>query len=101
MRVRVAAAALNRLDLFVLGGIPGVRSRRPGSWAPTARASSTPWARAVTAVRPGDRVVVNPGIGAAHCEYCRDGDEPLCPRFGILGEHVPGTLAEYVVVPEG
>jgi len=33
------------------------------------------------------------------CEYCRDGEQPLCPRFGILGEHFPGTAAEYVVVP--
>jgi NADPH:quinone reductase-like Zn-dependent oxidoreductase len=33
------------------------------------------------------------------CEYCREGEQPLCPRFGILGEHRPGTFAEYVVVP--
>jgi NADPH:quinone reductase-like Zn-dependent oxidoreductase len=31
--------------------------------------------------------------------YCLAGEQPLCPRFGVLGEHVPGTMAEYVVVP--
>jgi len=44
-------------------------------------------------------VIINPGISDGTCEYCREGDEPLCLNFGILGEHHPGTLAEYVVVP--
>ena len=44
-------------------------------------------------------VIVNPGIGDGTCEYCRAGEEPLCPRFNVLGEHRPGTFAEYVVVP--
>src|SRR6185437_2778092 len=30
---------------------------------------------------------------------CRAGEQPLCPRFALLGEHLPGTMAEYVVVP--
>jgi NADPH:quinone reductase-like Zn-dependent oxidoreductase len=29
-----------------------------------------------------------------------DGDEPLCREFRILGEHLPGTAAELVMVPE-
>jgi NADPH:quinone reductase-like Zn-dependent oxidoreductase len=33
------------------------------------------------------------------CEYCTAGEQSLCVRFGILGEHHPGTMAEYVVVP--
>jgi NADPH:quinone reductase-like Zn-dependent oxidoreductase len=44
-------------------------------------------------------VVINPGISDRTCEYCLSGEQPLCPRFGILGEHHPGTIAEYVVVP--
>jgi NADPH:quinone reductase-like Zn-dependent oxidoreductase len=50
-------------------------------------------------VVPGDTVVINPGISDGLCEYCRDGEQSLCVRFGILGEHHPGTIAEYVVVP--
>jgi NADPH:quinone reductase-like Zn-dependent oxidoreductase len=55
----------------------------------------------VTTVAPGDHVILNPGIvdRACRCEYCRDGDQPLCLTYGILGEHRSGTLAEYVVVP--
>ncbi len=99
VRVRVLAAALNHLDLFMLGGLPGVTLKPP--WVMGADAAGVveevgPKARGV---RPGDTVLVNPGISDGTCEYCLEGDEPLCVNFGILGEHHPGTLAEYVVVP--
>src|SRR5213078_3829386 len=32
--------------------------------------------------------------------YCRAGEHSLCVSYGILGEHRPGTLAQYIVVPE-
>ena len=50
-------------------------------------------------MKVGDTVVINPGISDRTCEYCLDGEQSLCVRFGILGEHLPGTIAEYVVVP--
>jgi len=53
----------------------------------------------VTTVRVGDRVVLNPGVSDRTCEYCRTGDNPLCLRYAILGEHRPGVLADFVVVP--
>ena len=54
---------------------------------------------AVTSVRVGDTVLVNPGMSDLTCEYCLTGDQPLCRNFHILGEHVPGTIAEQIVVP--
>jgi NADPH:quinone reductase-like Zn-dependent oxidoreductase len=53
----------------------------------------------VTSVHVGDHVVVNPGVSDRTCEYCRTGDNPLCLEYRILGEHRPGTMAEFVVVP--
>ena len=99
VRVRVLAAALNHLDLFTLGGLPGVTITPP--WVLGADAAGIveevgPKARGV---KPGDTVIVNPGISDGTCEYCQDGEESLCVNYGILGEHHPGTLAEYVVVP--
>ncbi|MEJ2190477.1 MAG: alcohol dehydrogenase catalytic domain-containing protein, partial [Acidobacteriota bacterium] len=32
------------------------------------------------------------------CEFCRRGEQSLCVRFGVLGEHNDGTFAEAVVV---
>lgn len=100
VRVRVTAAALNHLDLFMLGGLPGTTLRPP--WVLGADATGI-----VDAIdggpapnaNIGDTVVINPGISDGTCKYCRAGEQSLCVRFGILGEHFPGTLAEYVVVP--
>jgi NADPH:quinone reductase-like Zn-dependent oxidoreductase len=91
VRIRVLAAALNHLDLFVLNGVPGV--------------NITPnWVMGADAVGivdgTDDLVVVNPGISDGTCEYCRRGEQSLCVRFRLLGEHLPGTIAEYIVVPE-
>ena len=98
-RVRVRAAALNHLDLYVVRGLPGVSIG--GAWPLGADACGVVDAvgTEVSGIAVGDYVVVNPGISDRTCEYCRDGEQPLCPKFGILGEHLPGTIAEYIVVP--
>ena len=99
VRVRIRAAALNHLDLFVVRGLPGVKVN-PG-WV--LGADGTGIVEAVGAdvhdVAVGDNVVINPGISDRTCEYCLSGEQSLCVRFGILGEHFPGTIAEYAVVP--
>ena len=99
VRVRVCAAALNHLDLWVVEGVPGVRIG-PG-WILGSDCAGVVDAvgPAVTSVSVGDRVVVNPGVSDRTCEYCRTGDNPLCLRYAILGEHRPGALADHVVVP--
>jgi NADPH:quinone reductase-like Zn-dependent oxidoreductase len=99
VRVRVRAAALNHLDLFMLGGLPGVTIKPPWPIASDACGVIDAVGADVTSVRVDDYVVINPGLSDRTCEYCREGEQPLCPRFGILGEHFPGTAAEYVVIP--
>ena len=100
VRVRVRAAALNHLDLWVVEGVPGVHIS-PG-WILGSDCAGVVDAvgRGVTSVRAGDRVVVNPGVSDRTCEYCRTGDNPLCLEYAILGEHRPGVLADFVVVPK-
>lgn len=100
VRVRIHAAALNRLDLFVTEGLKGLDYRLPhvvGSDGAGVVESVGP---AVTRVRPGDRVLLNPGVSCGRCPACAEGEQPLCRRFAILGEHRAGTAAELVVVPE-
>jgi len=102
VRVRVTAAALNHLDLFMLQGLPGITLRPP--WIMGADGTGVIDAVGEGAKRTanvGDTVIINPGISDGTCDYCRAGEQSLCVRFGILGEHHPGTLAEYVVVPAG
>ena len=99
VRIRISAAALNHLDLFVLPGLPGVTITPPWILGADGTGVVESVGRDVTSVSPGDRVIINPGISDRTCEYCLAGEQPLCPRFGILGEHRPGTMAEMVVVP--
>ena len=100
VRIRVISAALNHLDLFVVSGLPGVTITPPWVLGSDAFGVVDAVGDAVSTVRVGDHVVVNGGLSDRTCEYCRDGEQPLCPRFGLLGEHFPGTLAELVVLPE-
>jgi NADPH:quinone reductase-like Zn-dependent oxidoreductase len=100
VRVRVRAAALNHLDLFMLEGLPGVTLRPP--WVMGADGMGVIdniGENANTRCMIGDRVIINPGISDGTCEYCRAGEQSLCVHFGLLGEHHPGTLADYIVVP--
>jgi NADPH:quinone reductase-like Zn-dependent oxidoreductase len=99
VRLRIRAVALNRLDLWTVGGLPGVTITP--SWVLGADATGVVESvgDAVTHLRVGQRVVVNPGLSCRDCEWCLRGEQPLCPRFGLLGEHHPGSFAEYLVVP--
>jgi NADPH:quinone reductase-like Zn-dependent oxidoreductase len=97
--VRLAAAAFNHLDLFVLGGIPGVTLEMPHVGGADGAGVIAALGAGVSGWREGDEVVLNPGLWCGGCEFCRRGEESLCVSFGLLGEHVPGTFAEYVTVP--
>ena len=97
--VRVHAAALNRLDLFVTDGLPGVEYRFPHIVGSDGAGVVEAVGREVTAVRPGDRVMINPGTSCGRCRACLAGEESLCRTFRVIGEHRSGTAAEYVVLP--
>lgn len=99
VRVRVRAAALNHLDLFVVGGLPGATIDSPFILGSDACGVVEQIGDDVRNVSVGDYVILNPGMSDGTCEYCLDGEQPLCPRYQILGEHVPGTMAEFVVLP--
>lgn len=97
--VRVRAAALNRLDLFVAGGLPGISYTFPHVVGSDGAGIIEATGPEVTGFKPGDRVMFNPGIACHTCEWCLAGEHPLCATYQVLGEHRPGTIAEYVVVP--
>lgn len=99
VRIRVHAGALNHLDLFVVGGLPGVNITPPWIMGGDAAGVIDAIGKDVRDLSAGDHVVINPGISDRTCEYCLAGEQSLCVRFRLLGEHLPGTFAEYVVVP--
>ena len=99
VRVRVHAAALNHLDLFVLAGMPGATIVPPWIMGADAAGIVDAVGADVRGVKVGDPVVVNPGISCRNCEFCLAGEQPLCPRFQLLGEHRTGSFADHLVVP--
>jgi NADPH:quinone reductase-like Zn-dependent oxidoreductase len=100
VKIRLEAAALNHLDLWTLRGLPGLSLEFPHILGADGAGVVEEVGPAVTRVNVGDRVMVNPGVSCHRCDQCLAGEHSLCDSYGLLGEHLPGTLADYLVVPQ-
>jgi NADPH:quinone reductase-like Zn-dependent oxidoreductase len=87
VRVKVSHASLNRHDLFTLRGITAQRDPIPFPMILGNDGAGT--------LDDGTSVVIYPVMGS---DDWRE-DETLDPRWHIFSERVPGTFADYVVVP--
>ncbi|MGD9252569.1 MAG: zinc-binding dehydrogenase [Holophagae bacterium] len=96
--VRLKTAALNHLDLFVLGGMPGIPIGLPHIGGADGAGVVEALGHGVEGVEIGTEVVFDPGLSCGRCSFCLAGEQSLCVRFGVLGEHNDGTFAESVVV---
>jgi L-iditol 2-dehydrogenase len=58
--------------------------------------------RAVTDLKPGDTVAVDPAIPCGHCDQCNQGRKNTCRNLKFLGcpGQIPGCLSEYIVMPQ-
>lgn len=97
--IRIYAAGLNHLDLFVLGGLPGVTYTFPHIMGADGAGVIEAVSPDVQGWKPGDRVMFNPGLSCFNCGACLVGEHPLCTSYRLVGEHVSGCIAEYVTVP--
>ncbi len=57
---------------------------------------------AVTRVKPGDRVAVEPAMSCGQCDQCLSGRPHTCRRLKFLGcpGQAEGVLSEYIVIPQ-
>ncbi len=97
--VALRAAALNRLDLWVLPGWRGLELHFPHVLGADGSGVVAGLGQGVTGIGVGDRVAIDPTLSPEGDEYARRGQNNMSPGFALLGEHVPGCFAEYVVVP--
>lgn len=97
----VKAAALNRLDLWVIEGWPALKLKFPHILGSDGAGIVAQVGANVNQIAVGDRVAVNPTVGCGQCPFCRSGREHQCDSFAILGEHLPGFYGQYAVVPAG
>ena len=99
--VRTRAAALNALDLFVVGGLPGLDPEMPHILGSDGTGIVETVAEGTTRLKAGDRVMLNAVLSCGQCEFCVQGEDSMCIDLRLVGEHCHGTFAEYFLVPEG
>lgn len=95
----IRAGALNHLDLWVARGLPGVEHSYPHVLGGDGAGIVEAVGAGVTHVASGDAVLFNPGVSCYACEFCRQGEHGMCVTYRLLGEHLPGTLAELITLP--
>ena len=99
VQVRLHAASVNHLDLWVRRGIPGVRYPLPIIPGCDGAGVVSGLGSGVGDPPVGTRVALQPGVSCGHCAACLSGQDQICRHFGILGEHRDGTNAEFICVP--
>ena len=98
IRLQMKAAALNRLDLWVREGWPGLKLNLPHINCADGAGVIDKLGAGVTGFAPGDRVAIDPTIVPADSPALMTGLENQS-RIAVLGEHRGGVAAEYAVLP--
>jgi NADPH:quinone reductase-like Zn-dependent oxidoreductase len=100
VQVQLQVSALNRADLWTRDGWPGLKISYPHILGADGAGVVSAVGKNVEGFALGDPVVINPSLSCGKCQLCLSGKDNLCRKWHLLGEHVSGTYAEYVVVPE-
>jgi NADPH2:quinone reductase len=96
--VRLHAAALNRMDVFVRNGWPGLKLDLPHINGADGAGEIAALGAGVADFKVGDPVVINANLGCGQCDFCLNKQDNLCRNWHLLGETIRGTYAEYVCV---
>lgn len=97
--VRLHAAALNRMDIFVRNGWPGIKLELPHIPGADGAGVISELGKDAEGFEIGDRVVINANLGCGECQACLTGQDNRCETWHLLGETVRGTYCEYVCLP--
>lgn len=98
--VQVRACGLNYFDLQMLRG-PAAEGAPSPFWSGGDIAGEiVETGSDVTSFKTGDGVIINPSLYCGKCEHCLAGEESICETYGIIGDTIPGGLAEYIAVDE-
>jgi len=99
--LRVRACALNHLDLWIRAGLPSSKVKPPHILGSDAAGEVAALGPGVEDVPLGARFAVHPGRSCGRCDACRDGRDPDCPAYGIIGAYggLTGAYCELLAVP--
>ena len=97
--VEVKACALNHLDVWARGGLPGIEIPLPHILGNDIAGLVCEVGELVSWVRSGDEVMLQPGVSCGHCVECLSGRDNLCRDYDIIGYRRHGGYAELVAAP--
>ena len=100
--IRLHAAALNRMDVMVRNGWPGLKLEMPHINGADGAGEVVKFGEETSdtgELEIGDSVVINANLGCGSCEFCLAGKDNMCRDWHLLGETVRGTYAEFVSLP--
>jgi NADPH:quinone reductase-like Zn-dependent oxidoreductase len=97
--VEVRACALNHLDVWARGGLPGIEIPLPHILGNDIAGVVREVGQLVTWVRAGDEVMLQPGVSCGHCIDCLRGQDNMCAEYDILGYRRDGGYAELCAAP--
>ncbi len=98
--VKVKACALNHLDIWLRTGVRAWKLHMPHIVGSDISGEVAEAGALVTRVKPGERVLLAPGISCGQCEMCFKGLDSACRSYSLFGVFVDGGYAEYVKSPE-
>jgi NADPH:quinone reductase-like Zn-dependent oxidoreductase len=96
--LRVHAAGLNRVDLYMRDSGAGITHALPIVQG-CEGAGVVAQAPAGSGLREGQKAILFSNAFCGRCRYCLAGDQTLCLHANIMGEHRNGTMAEYIAMP--
>jgi len=97
--IEVRACALNHLDVWVRGRLPGIKIPLPHILGNDVAGVVREVGALVTWVKVGDEVMVQPGVSCGHCVECLSGRDNMCDEYDIIGYRRDGGYAELLAVP--
>ncbi|MGD2059815.1 MAG: zinc-binding dehydrogenase [Acidimicrobiia bacterium] len=98
VRIAIRYSGLNHLDIWTSMGLPAPEHLPHTTGADGAGVVDSV-GEGVGGITVGDEVIIDPSLSCGKCEFCLNDDIVYCSEFSILGEHVPGTFTEKIVLP--
>jgi NADPH:quinone reductase-like Zn-dependent oxidoreductase len=96
--MRVAASSFNRVDLYMRDSGVGITHALPQVMGVEA-AGEIIEADPDSGLQAGMKAILYSVAFCGKCRYCLGGDQPLCEKVQIMGEHRHGGFAEYIAMP--
>lgn len=94
--IKIKAAALNHLDIWVRKGFPGVPL--PMIMGSDGAGIIEEIGTNISEFSVGNRVLIQPLTYCGSCRWCKQNKENYCEKWGIFGENQDGTQCEYMAI---